>query len=72
MQIEAKLDLADRGPDFPILPTCHNFQVQFCADPMCGPHLVLRDKSHKPFCEMVLSREQVSELYHRTFKGHRP
>lgn len=51
------------------LPLAAGFQVMFCSDPSCGPHIVLLDLLGIPFCELLLSRQHVTDLSRLVFEN---
>lgn len=42
------------------LPTrAHSFQIHFCQDPLCGPHIIAFDDGGLQICEIVMSPKQA-------------
>lgn len=63
MIIDANLEMGPRG--FPIIS---GFRTHFCADPNCGPHLLLLDREDKVVAEFIISAVQLSKVEQETMQ----
>jgi hypothetical protein len=44
------------------IPKAARFELGFCSEPNCGPHIIGIDANEKPMCEIVISRHAAVEF----------